>query len=343
MPGLIAASIYFLEQPAKGTGIRSLFQYLLPPGLWVIIGSSIGLLTQQWYALNSGFAPEVIFGYASSDLLWYRLWPNLSYPIGIMPALLLVTGPILVFLILALIKWKQENHPIRIVGLVVLLSVLLIGGLVVSVKIGGGTNLHNMDAFLTLLMIVCVYLFWGKTSEALEQTYTYKPNWVHLSLLIMIPAIFAVSYGGQLPVFDFEAADYVVNSLQFEVDKANNRYKDKEILFVSQRHLITFNYLEDVDLVHDYEKMILMEMAMGNVQAYLDQFAEDIESQRFSLIIHDVLPGYYKDKETYSFAEENNVYLARVATVIRCHYEVKKLLVPFRIHILTPSEEPLCD
>jgi hypothetical protein len=343
MPGLIAASIYLLEQPVKKTGIKSLFQYLLPPGLWVIIGGGMGLLAQQWYALNSGLSPEVIFGYASSDLLWYRLWPNLSYPIGIMPAILYITGPILLFLILALIKWKRENHPIRIVGLVGILLVLFIGGLVVSIKIGGGTNLHNMDAFLTLLMITCVYLFWGKTSQSLEQGHIYKPNWIHLSILIMIPALFAVSYGGLMPELDFEAAEYVVNSLQFEIDRANNRFKDKEILFVSQRQLITFNYLENVELVHDYEKMILSEMAMGNVQVYLDQFAQDIKNQRFSLIIHDVLPGYYKDKETYSFSEENNTYLARVANVLRCHYDIKKRLVPYRIHILTPSEEPLCD
>lgn len=343
MPGLIAASIYILEQPVEGTGIKSLYQYLLPPGLWVIIGGGIGLLTQQWYALNSGLSPEVVFGYASSDLLWYRLWPNRSYPIGIMPAILYVTGPILIFLILALIKWNRKNHPIRIVGILIILLVLFIGGLVVSVKIGGGTNLHNMDAYITLLMIVSVYLFWARTSQSIEQHEMYKPNWIHLSILIMIPAIFAVSYGGQMPVFDFDAADYVVNSLQFEVDKANNRYKDKEILFVSQRQLITFNYLENVGLVHDYEKMILSEMAMGNVQVYLDQFAQDIRNQRFSLIIHDVLPGYYKNKETHGFSEENNTYLARVATVIRCHYDIKKQLIPYRIHILTPSEEPLCD
>jgi hypothetical protein len=159
----------------------------------------------------------------------------------------------------------------------------------------------------------------------------------------MIPAIFAVTYGGQIPRLDFEAANYVVNSLQFEVDKAKNQYPDKEILFVTERQLITFGDIKGVDLVHDYEKMILTEMAMGNVEIYLNKFAKDIENQRFSLIIHNVLPGYYKDKETFSFAEENNVYFERVAKVIKCHYEAKKLLVPYRIHILTPSDGPLCE
>jgi hypothetical protein len=343
MPGLIAASLYLLEQPIPNKGIKTVTRYLVPPAVWALVGGVVGLLAQNLYALVSGLDREVVFSYASSDLLWYRLWPNPSYPIGILPSIFLVTGPILVFVALAFIKWKKENHPIRIALLTAGLTILFAGGLVVSTKIGGGTNLHNLDTFITLLAIISVYLFYGTDTGPRKQDFFYKPHWAHLTLVVLIPAIFAVTYGGPIPKLDYEAADYVVNSLQFELDKAKNQYPDKEILFTSERQLITFGYLEGVDLVNDYEKMILTEMAMGNVEVYLDQFAEDIENQRFSLIIHNVLPGYYKDPQTFSFAEENNVYFEHVATVIKCYYDAKKLLIPYRIHILTPSEEPLCD
>jgi hypothetical protein len=343
MPGLIAASLYLLERPIPNGGVKGVTRYLVPPAAWALSGGIIGLLAQDVYALGSGLAPEVIYGYATSDLLWYRLWPNLSYPIGILPSVLMISGPILVFVALAFVKWGKDHHGIRMGLLAAGLTILFAGGLVVSVKIGGGTNLHNMDAFITLLAIIGAYLFYGTNPDLRQEMIFYKPHWVHLTLVVMIPAIFAVTYGGQIPKLDYEAADYIVNSLQFEVDKAKNQYPDKEILFVTERQLITFGNLEGVDLVNDYEKMILTEMAMGNVKVYLDQFAEDIKNQRFSLIIHNVLPGYYKDPQTYSFAEENNVYLERVATVIKCYYEPKKLLIPYHIHILTPSEEPLCD
>jgi hypothetical protein len=67
-------------------------------------------------------------------------------------------------------------------------------------------------------------------------------------------------------------------------------------------------------LVNEYKKMIMTEMAMGKAEIYLNRFAK-----------------------------ENNVYLERVATVIKCYYDAKKLLKPYRIHILTPSEVSTCE
>ncbi len=43
-------------------------------------------------------------------------------------------------------------HPVRWLGLAGALAVLFAGGLVVSAKIGGGGNLHNLDAYLVLLL-----------------------------------------------------------------------------------------------------------------------------------------------------------------------------------------------
>jgi hypothetical protein len=147
MPGLIAASLYLLEQPIQGKGRRAITGYLAPPAAWALAGGVVGLLAQNLYALTSGLDREVIYGYASSDLLWYRLWPNLSYPIGILPSIFLVTGPILVFVVLAFRKWKNNNHPIRIALLTAGLIILFAGGLVVSVKIGGAGHHQRLSVF----------------------------------------------------------------------------------------------------------------------------------------------------------------------------------------------------
>ena len=58
--------------------------------------------------------------------------------------------------------------------------------------------------------------------------------------------------------------------LQAYVDQHQN--EEGEIIFVAERHLLTFGYIQHVPLIHDYEKIVLMEMALGNDQQYLDQF-----------------------------------------------------------------------
>ena len=44
-------------------------------------------------------------------------------------------------------------------SLLLILLIFFAGGIVVSVKIGGGSNLHNMDAFLVFLLVAAVYFY----------------------------------------------------------------------------------------------------------------------------------------------------------------------------------------
>ena len=232
-------------------------------------------------------------------------------------------------------------HPLRVLGLGAILLVFFTGGLAISVKIGGGTNLHNLDAYLTILLMVGVYLYFGKVDNNVGKEKAVKPGRLHLVLIVLVPALFTVLYGNQAPERDFELAEWVLDRIQLHVERA---FTDGgEILFISQRHLITFDMIEGVEIVHDYEKMILMEMAMAGNQAYLDLFTKDLEAQRFSLIVHDHLPGRYKEKDEYSLAEENNVYLERVASVILCNYEIFKRISEVGIHILVPKDNQICE
>jgi hypothetical protein len=115
-----------------------------------------------------------------------------------------------------------------------------------------------------------------------------------------------------------------------------------EILFVTQRHLITFGLIDGVENVHDYEKMILMEMAMAGNQVYLDNFAQDLENHRFSLIIHGRIPPRHKKTGEHSLAEESNVYLDRVGKVILCYYELEEEIIEVGINIFVPTDNK-CD
>jgi peroxiredoxin len=192
---------------------------------------------------------------------------------------------------------------------------------------------------LTILLMMGVYFFFGKSVE--QGGSRPKVHWAVLALLVVIPAAFAADYGGQLPKHDYTVAEESLVLLQRMVDQAN--MTDGDILFVTERHLITFGYLENVELTHDYEKMILMEMAMSGNPVYLGQFAEDMKNQRFSLIVHDGLPQRYKDKDEYSLAEENNVYYERVTPWFLCAYKLAFRIQELGINVYIPKANPSCD
>jgi hypothetical protein len=95
--------------------------------------------------------------------------------------------------------------------------------------------------------------------------------------------------------------------------------------------------LQGVTLVPEYEREDLMEMAMGNNVLYLDQFGDDMENQRFALIVVD--PLNYKIMATdRSFAEENNVWVRRVMKRILCNYREEVVFSEDEIALYVPQE-----
>ena len=58
-----------------------------------------------------------------------------------------------------------------------------------------------------------------------------------------------------------------------------------EVLFISERQLITFGYIKGVTLVPDDEIVELMEIAMSNNRPALSQFYSDLHRHRFALIV----------------------------------------------------------
>ena len=157
-----------------------------------------------------------------------------------------------------------------------------------------------------------------------------------MSLIVILPALFACLYGGTFPERDFQQAEMVIDRLQYYVNEVNE--DEGEILFATQRHLITFGMVDGAENVHDYEKMILMEMAMAGNQVYLDNFAQDLENHRFSLIIHGRIPPRHKDVDKHSLAEESNAYLDRVGEIILCYYALEEEIIEAGINILVPAD-----
>lgn len=317
-PAMLAVAIYLLEMPVRGSaGQRSIWKYLAWPGVWGVAGLAAALAAQAAYIPLSGNAKNAA-AFASSfnsSLLWYRLWPNDSYPLGVVLAVVIVGGPLLAALAYALLGSFKGLHPIRWAALGAMLIALLAGGLVVSVKIGGGGDLHNMDAFAVLLAVTAMFFIGGRVSPEPGQPILPVLSWPLAATGLLIPLVFLIPQLSPRPVFHQDANQKAFVLLKKMATQAG---QNGPVLFINERHLITFHQI-NLPLVPDYEAVTLMEMAMSNNQPYLQQFYMDLRQHRFAAIVTG--KQNVGIKEEGAFAEENNTWNSRISPYLLCYYE----------------------
>jgi hypothetical protein len=293
-------------------------------------------------------------------LLWYRLLPNETYGSGILIGLILAILPLVLILSYLLRQGKWNINVWQKWVMALILSAFLTVGLVVSTKIGGGGDLHNMDMLLIGLFFVTLVAFYNGGKDWLQNS-QFEPLWIKVLLvsLIAIPAIGPLqemrSYnnGNATPwlvaltdasserALDIYPSEQVtqesLNTIQNEVDLAKVR---GEVLFMDQRQLLTFGFVEDVPLVPDYDKKVLMERALTKDRGYFREFYEDLEAGRFSLIIVQPLNTPRKGSD-FQFGEENNAWVKWVANPLLCFYEIKQTLIDVNVQLLVPGSLPV--
>ena len=343
LPSALAALLYLLEtRPRKKTPALPL-NYLWQPALYALGGSLVALGTYALYIANSGVADKDQFASSlTSELLWDRLWPNLTFILGILPGILLVSAPILVLLWLRLRQKVASPGLWRNIGIAALLLIFFAGGLVVSVKIGGGTNLHNLDAYLVLLLVLGVSIAIGNYAPlAGKSSSPMKISPVLLTALLMMPVLLAVFSGEPLMLPSPQISYEILAQIQTAADEALAQGGD--VLFISQRHLLTFHLIKNVPLVPEYEKLFLMEMTISHNEDYLRRFATDIDRQRFSLIITDPLFNQITDTSEDTLAPENNAWVLAVERPILCAYEPMITFSDPTIQLLTPRYGDKCN
>ncbi len=334
LPGMIAAVLYLLEVPYRG---KNVWSYLLKPTLWFIIGTLTAFVAQRVYIVLSGIPDSGIFYTSlSSDLLWYRLMPNASYFLGILPGALLASLPVWIALVVVIRTRRSDWYPLRLILIFTTLLVFFLGGLVVSLKIGGGANLHNMDAYFSLLLVVFAYLVFARyTPEAGEVAQPVSLHWLLILALMVMPAWSYLQFNIGLRNQNPARAQNVLSVLQRYVGQVNEQ--GGEILFITQRHLISMHMLENVTLVPEYEREDLMEIAMSNNLEHIQAFREDMEDHRFALIVVDPL-NYNILSRQRSFAEENNVWVTRIMKYILCNYREEAVFPADEIALYVPQE-----
>ena len=342
VPAMIAVAIYLLETPLR-TGndsgaltLKQMRDYLAQPALWSVAGLLSALAAQTAYIFLSGNGQNVD-AFASSfvsDMLWYRLWPNPNHFLGVLPAILIVSAPLIIVLILAARHWGSV-HPLRWLGLFLMIGILFVGSLVVSVKIGGGGDLHNMDAYAILICIVAAYFVGGCARVEPHASQFRIQSWPVFTLAALIPILFLIPLLSPYPRYDEtrNAAAY-----QQLTQMANDLGEKGPVLFINERQLVTFGDV-DLPLVSDYEAVTLMEMAMSNNQAYLNRFYNDLKNRRFAGIV--AVKQNLAIKESGALAEENNVWNSRVSPYILCYYHPITTIEPQanRLEVYVPNAD----
>jgi hypothetical protein len=319
MPALIAIAIYLMEVPVSTVApltFRRLMKYLAQPVLWLVAGLGSALIAQAAYIPLSGNAgnADAFASSFSSTLLWDRLWPNETFGLGVIPGSLLVTGPLLAILIIAAIRLWKDIHFLRWLGWFGMILVLFAGSLVVSTKIGGGGDLHNMDAYATMLGIVAVFFVGGRIQkEAGNPGQPVRP-WAVLTYALIMPLLFLIPILRPYLRYKEAAIQPAYHQL---VEAVNELGKKGPVLFINERQMVTYGDV-NVPLVPDYEVVTLMEMAMSGNQPYLDRFYSDLAHHRFAAIV--ATKQNKGIREEGSLAEENNTWNSRISPYILCYY-----------------------
>lgn len=336
VPAMLAALIYLLEVPQNE---RNLLEYIKLPALWGIVGVGSAFASQAAYIQLSGSSGrDEFYTSLASDLLWYRLLPNATYRPGIILGALFLSLPLLLFVGQYLWRYRGNWKPIRVWGIGAIVGVLFAGGLLVSVKIGGGADLHNLDAyFISILLVAGIVLARGFEPDSVAK---HLCGELHFSVFVIAIASLVgmlLPGRGALPASDWDWANASLNAFKSQVTRV--AAQGEAVLFIAQRNFVTFGMV-DVPLIPDYEKDVLMEMAMARNDVYLDGFHDALREHEFGLIVIDPQSNVIVD-EMRSFAVENNRWVQKVTRPLLCYYEPLVLYEDVGVELFVPRAEPL--
>jgi hypothetical protein len=95
----------------------------------------------------------------------------------------------------------------------------------------------------------------------------------------------------------------------------------------------------NIPLVPEYEQDFLMEMVMSHNRSYLNQFQEDLRTQRFTAIVLDAQNVHLYGR-THTFGEENDLWVQDVSIPLLCYYEIPQAFNGLSTVVYVPRSQP---
>ncbi|MBN2046981.1 MAG: hypothetical protein JW750_03975 [Anaerolineaceae bacterium] len=351
-PGLWAGMIALLEVEDPVLSFKE-WKKLVRPALLGLSGlAAIGLasyvesLGQTAAVVEEAVVEEgvqlsirsIISSIQAQPLIWSRLLPSPTYSFGVLFGSLYAGLPLAALVAYAWLKKYWRVNRFQIISMGIISGMFWLVGLVISTKIGGGSNLHNLDMlWITLVLIgaTCVIQLQSKWMDLLRADRIFFALFL---LTLLMPSVYSfLRVPGRMDLPGEQAVDELIHRLQTEVDRIAG--EEGEVLFIDQRQLLTFGEISNVEMVSDYEKKLLMENAMRGNQAYFDLFYDDIFSQHYDLIVTEPLVVNYQ--ESGDFDAENNAWVRFISHPVLCYYRDIDTNTALGVQLLVPREAPL--
>jgi len=339
-PGLWAGMLALLAIKKPSLEKTRLKELIKPIALGISGYFGGHLLSSILRVINRGtnlrLLPNPTSSTTRQPLLWDRLWPNPTYPPGIILGLAWAVLPAIIFIAILIIKKRWKTNWIQNASSAAVAIAFLVVGIIASTKIGGGSNLHNLDMFLITVLI----LLGTGLNTVIRDWKSFSSShglWLVLSgILIISPVTYALRATERLELPPEEKTQESIAAVRNKVEEYSSQ---GEILFIDHRQLLTFGLVKNVPLIDDYEKKYLMDWALtGNADHFTDFYA-DLAQQRFALIVNEPLNVITRG-EDYAFGEENDAYVRWVTTPLICQYEPLYTSQATALELLIPRTTP---
>ncbi len=342
-PGLWAGMLALLDVPCptlRPSGWKALARPVVLGITGYIGGQILPVLVNRLSAPDAASGSltlvlDPVSQVTRQPLLWERLLPNPTYAPGILLGTLWAGLPLLLLLgvLLARRVWRPNGLQLAAAGVITL--AFLVVGIIASTKIGGGSNLHNLDMFWVTLALLVTWIVRGMLHRP---PLALRSDWLlplAVAAALIGPVTYTVQYGSPLGLPPRDIVNTSVQSLQRYIHTAA---QEGTVLFIDQRQLLTFGTIDGVPLVTDYEKKYLMEQAMSENEVYFEGFAQDLAEHRFSMIVTEPIRLSLVSEDTRNFAQENNVWVTYVSTPLLEYYQPMTTYDEIGIQLLVPKE-----
>ncbi len=290
-------------------------------------------------SINNGLIIDPTSQLVRQPLLWGRMLPNSTYTPGILLGTLWAGLPLVALLIW--LVWKRIWRPnsLQLLAITIPTLAFLAVGLIASTKIGGGSNLHNIDMFWISLVLIGAWAWKDILSQSLFNGKLRNGLIFWLSFVLVLPAAYTIQYGARLT---FPTANVIESTLQGIQATVNVDMKYGEVLFMDQRQLLTFGYIKNAPLVSDYEKKYMMDESMTGDASYFQTLYRDLSHRRFSLIVSEPLETSLQ-RPGEVFGDEGDDFVKWVSTPVLCYYQPVATFREVGVQLLEPRPVPLDD
>ncbi len=279
---------------------------------------------------------------SSQPLLWYRLLPNDTLGPGVFFLVLRYTLPLIIILVWWLISRRWQLDWIQKTAILGALIGFFAVGLVISTKIGGGGDLHNLDMYLVTLLVVIVL---GLMSVDVNSFQINRSAWVAaLSLYLVFWVVYPFTplhrSSNFHPLLELPNDNRVAEAFSVVRDEVTKYTGAGEVLFMDHRQLLTFQHIPPVPFIPEYEKKYMMDQAMANNASYFETYYQDLAEKRFALIVTEPLKTKRREELGGPFSEENDAWVLWVSNPTLCFYEPLYVSTDVNIELLVPRQNP---